>query len=71
MAQPMPTEFEEKLFLNRADIANRLRALADQIAQGSLSLGSARSSVPEQARYEVDFEVKPGKGELKIEIEWR
>ena len=71
MAQPMPTEFEEQLVLSRADIANRLRALADQISQGTVSLGSVRSSVPDQARYEVDFEAKPGKCELKVEVEWR
>lgn len=63
--------FEEHLVLSRDEIANRLHQIADQIARGSLSVGGIRSTVPETARYQLDFDVDDGERELKIEIEWR
>ncbi len=71
MVWPSRMEFEEHLELTRAEIAERLRNLADQIAQGTVALGSARSDVPERAQYEIEIETSPRKSELKIGVEWR
>ena len=52
-SRPM-RDYEEHLMLGRAEIAARLHELADQIAQGSLSLGQGRvqSPVPDVAEIE-------------------
>ena len=65
-----PGEYEQEGILSRAEIAERLHRLADQIALGTLSLGKAQVPLPERADYEVDCDVDGGKGELSIEIEW-
>lgn len=70
MARPAPREYEEHEVLSRAQIADRLHRIADQIAQGQLSIGYIQASLPDQAHYEVECEVEQYKGELKIEVEW-
>jgi len=71
MASLLPGKFKEHLVLDRQEIADRLRHLADQIGQGTISLGSVQATVPERAEYEVELEVNHQKRELEIEVKWR
>ena len=71
MASHMPMKYEEKALLSRADIANRLRQLADQVARGNVAYGDVQTTMPEQAAYEFEVDIHGRTKEISIEIEWR
>lgn len=60
-------QYKEKEVLTRSEIAARLRRIADEIEQGSISPGGSPMAMPSQAKFKL--EVKPN--ELEIEIKWR
>ena len=62
---------KERLMLSRTEIAERLRGLAEQIESGTLHLGEVEGVVPDRAEAELEYEVRDGRGELELEIEWR
>jgi len=62
---------KEHLMLSRTEIAERLRQLAEQFESGNLHLGDVEGAVSDRADTELEYEVRDGKGELEIEIEWR
>jgi len=61
---------KEHLTLSRAEVAQRLRGLAEQFESGALHLGDVEGPVPDRAEAELEYEVRDGKGELELEIEW-
>ena len=61
---------KERLTLSRAEIAQRLRGLAEQFESGTLHVGDVGGPVPDRAEAELEYEVRDGKGELELEITW-
>jgi amphi-Trp domain-containing protein len=59
-------EYREKHMLSRADIAGRLRRIADGVEKGTMSAGGMKVVVPERA----DFELEVERDELEVKIEW-
>ena len=65
---------KESSSANRAEAAEHLRELADQIEAGSIDLGGSSLEVPDELEYE--FEVKQEEGhegvecEVEVELKW-
>jgi amphi-Trp domain-containing protein len=68
-------EIKQKERLGREDVAERLRALADQLArhndvefeQGGTHI---RARVPDEVDFKVEFEIDDDGTELEIELTW-
>ncbi len=56
----------EKMELTRAEAAQRLATLAEQVEQGTIVIGEETFPVPETVR----LEIKAASEELEIELEW-
>ena len=57
--------------LSRAGIADQLRALADQVEGGVVTLGDKELELPAQADFEISYKLKKKGGhEIEVEIEW-
>ena len=57
--------------LSRAGIADQLRALADQVESGVVTLGDKDLELPPQADFEISYKLKKKGGhEIEVEIEW-
>jgi amphi-Trp domain-containing protein len=57
--------------IERAELAARLRRLADMIESGSVQVRSERVPLGEEVEYEVELEEDRGRGKLEIEARWR
>jgi amphi-Trp domain-containing protein len=52
-------------------IADQLRALAAQVETGTVVLGDKELALPEQADFEISYQLKrKGGHEIEVEIEW-
>lgn len=68
-------EVEEKVRMRREEAAERLRALADQLArhnsveftQGGLKV---TAKVPDEVDVELEIEISEDGGEIEVEISW-
>ncbi len=68
-------EVEEKVRMRREEAADRLRALADQLArhnaveftQGGLKV---TAKVPDEVDVELEIEISEDGGEIEVEISW-
>ena len=57
--------------LTRGQIADQLRALASQVEAGTVVLGDKELVLPEQADFEISYQLKrKGGHEIEVEIEW-
>jgi len=57
--------------LTRGQIADQLRALATQVETGTVVLGDKELALPEQADFEISYQLKrKGGHEIEVEIEW-
>ena len=57
--------------LTLVQIADQLRALAAQVETGTVVLGDKELSMPEQADFEISYQLKrKGGHEIEVEIEW-
>lgn len=61
--------------MNRSEIAERIRTIADRLEEGTIELSSATDSVelhpPETAELEIKVEEESdGELSLEIEVEW-
>ncbi|HEY2631782.1 MAG TPA: amphi-Trp domain-containing protein [Solirubrobacteraceae bacterium] len=68
-------EIEQKETLDREQVAERLRALADMLARHNdleFERGGMHFSVhvPDQVQLKVEFEVETDERELEIELKW-
>lgn len=68
-------EIEQTATMSREEAANRLRAIADQLArhndleftQGGLKV---TAEVPDRVEVEIEIEITADGGELEIELSW-
>lgn len=60
-------EYKEKTMLPRAEIATRLRRIADEVERGSVAAGGLQVSIPDRAGFELELELD----QLEMKIEWR
>ena len=57
--------------LARGQIADQLRALAAQVESGTVVLGDKELALPDQADFEISYQLKrKGGHEIEVEIEW-
>jgi amphi-Trp domain-containing protein len=68
-------ELQEKTTLPREEVAARLHAIADELANGGdivLERGDLRfkAQVPDEVRLKVEFEMEKTKSEFEIELTW-
>jgi amphi-Trp domain-containing protein len=57
--------------LTRGQIADQLRALAAQVESGTVVLGDKELALPEQADFEISYQLRrKGGHEIEVEIEW-
>lgn len=62
-------EYKEKKMLSRSEIVARLRSIADEVEQGSITAGAAQVPLPEEGEFE--FELKSDKLEIEVEFPLR
>jgi amphi-Trp domain-containing protein len=57
--------------LTLGQIADQLRALAAEVEAGTIVLGDKELVLPEQADFEISYQLKrKGGHEIEVEIEW-
>jgi amphi-Trp domain-containing protein len=71
----MELELKERSTMSREDAAERLRAIADELASGNdiiLERGQARfvAKVPDEVALKIEFEVEDDQTEFEIELTW-
>jgi amphi-Trp domain-containing protein len=57
--------------LSRADMAEQLRALANQVETGTFVLGDKELELPATAEFEISYKPRrKGGHQIEVEIEW-
>jgi len=57
--------------LPRREIADQLRALANQIEGGTFVLGDKQVALPESAEFEISYKFRrKGGHQIEVELEW-
>lgn len=59
-------ESKERVDVSRTEAVQRIRALLDQLGQGSVTVGDRTFQVPEQ----IHLEMKAEADELDFELKW-
>jgi len=62
--------YEESRTCSRTELAEWLHRIAEQVAGGAVTVGTATVPLPEVVKVEFEYEEKDGKKELEIEVEW-
>ncbi len=64
-------EFSQEFYMNKGQVANFLRKLADEIEQGNqLKISTNEWELPFQFRDEIEVEIDVDHDELEIELEF-
>jgi amphi-Trp domain-containing protein len=70
-AERLQHQRKAEAVLSRAGIADQLRALADQVEGGVVTLGDKELELPPQADFEISYKLKKKGGhQIEVEIEW-